>query len=249
MIEATNETVVSGSLLLAAPIAVAAGLLSFFSPCVVPLLPGYLSYVTGVGVQDLEAARRGRLVLGAALFVLGFTVVFVAGGSLFGAVGGELKAHLRTFSIVMGVVVIVLGLVFAGFVPWLQRDLRIHSVPAVGLGVAPLLGALFGLGWLPCVSPTLGAVLTLATTQGTAERGAFLSLFYCVGLGVPFLVAAFALGRFLPALRWVRSHQQLLMRAGGVLLVVVGVLLVTGWWDSLVTDLQNSLGGAGEIAL
>lgn len=248
MILSAPETVVSGSLLLAAPIAVLAGLLSFFSPCVVPLLPGYLSYVTGVGVQDLEATRRGRLVLGAALFVLGFTVVFVAGGSLFGAIGGELKTHLRAISVVMGLVVIVLGLVFAGFIPLLQRDVRIHAVPAVGLGVAPLLGALFGLGWLPCVSPTLGAVLTLASTQGTAERGAILSVFYCIGLGVPFLVAAFALSRFLPALRWVRTHQLALMRFGGGMLVVVGVLLVTGWWDSLVLDLQSSIGN-GEIAL
>lgn len=248
MILSAPETVVSGSLLLAAPIAVLAGLLSFFSPCVVPLLPGYLSYVTGVGVQDLEATRRGRLVLGAALFVLGFTVVFVAGGTLFGALGAQLKEHQRAFSVVMGLVVIVLGLVFAGLLPWFQRDVRIHAVPAVGLGVAPLLGALFGLGWVPCVSPTLTAVLSLAGTQGTAERGAVLSIFYCLGLGVPFLLAALALSRFLPALRWVRGHQLALMRLGGGLLVVVGVLLVTGWWDSLVIDLQSNIGN-GEIGL
>lgn len=248
MISSASETVVSGSLLLAAPVAVAAGLLSFFSPCVVPLLPGYLSYVTGVGVQDLEAARRGRLVAGAALFVLGFTVVFVAGGTLFGAIGSQLQDHRRLFSIVMGVVVIGLGLVFAGLGgPW-QREIKIHAVPAVGLGVAPLLGALFGLGWIPCVSPTLGAVLTLSTTEGTAGRGALLSLFYCAGLGVPFLLAAFALARFGTALGWVRRHQRGLMVGGGGLLVVVGVLLVTGWWDSLVLSLQSSI-GTGEIAL
>nr|WP_200940178.1 cytochrome c biogenesis protein CcdA [Aeromicrobium sp. Root495] len=235
-------------MLLAAPIAVLAGLLSFFSPCVVPLLPGYLSYVTGVGVQDLEATRRGRLVLGAALFVLGFTVVFVAGGTLFGALSGQLREHQRTISVVVGVVVIVMGLVFSGLLPWFQRDLRVHAVPAVGLSVAPLLGALFGLGWVPCLSPTLAAVLGLAGTQGTAGRGALLSVFYCLGLGVPFLLAAFALGRFLPALRWVRSHQVALMRVGGGMLVVVGVLLVTGWWDSLVIELQSRV-GSGEIAL
>ncbi|MEH3033393.1 MAG: cytochrome c biogenesis protein CcdA [Aeromicrobium erythreum] len=235
-------------MLLAAPIAVAAGLLSFFSPCVLPLLPGYLSYVTGVGVQDLEAARRGRLVAGAALFVLGFTVVFVAGGSLFGALGAQLQDHRRAFSVVMGLVVIVLGLVFAGVAgPW-QREVKVHAVPAVGLGVAPLLGALFGLGWVPCVSPTLGAVLTLAGTEGTAGRGALLSVFYSLGLGVPFLVAAVALARFAAPLAWVRRHQRAFMIGGGVLLVAVGVLLVTGWWDAIVTDLQSSV-GTGEIAL
>lgn len=239
------DTVLSGSLLLAVPVAVVAGLVSFFSPCVLPLLPGYLSYVSGVGVQDLETSGRSRLLLGSVLFVLGFTVVFVAGGALFGAVGQQLYDYRRLMSIVLGLVVIVLGLVFSGVLPVLQREVRVHAVPAVGVAIAPVLGVFFGLGWLPCIGPTLGAVLTLANTEGTLERGAFLTFTYCLGLGLPFVVAALAFGRFMGAVRWARRHQQTLQRVGGGLLVVVGVLLVTGVWDVLVTDLQTWAGGYG----
>jgi cytochrome c-type biogenesis protein len=248
VIQSLSDTVASGSLLLAIPISVLAGLVSFFSPCVIPLLPGYLSYVTGIAAQDLEHGHRGRMVLGSMLFVLGFTAVFVAGGSLFGALGGHLLEHQRAFAIVMGIVVIVLGFAFMGFVPFLQREVKVHAVPAVGLGVAPLLGALFGLGWIPCISPTLGAVLTLAGTEGTAARGAVLSAFYCLGLGLPFVVAALAFERFMHALGWVRRHQRAMMIAGGGLLVVVGVLLVTGAWDHLVTELLSRV-GTGSIGI
>ena len=248
MITGLADTVASGSLLLALPIAVLAGLVSFFSPCVIPLLPGYLSYVTGMGVQDLEQGHRGRMVLGSSLFVLGFTAVFVAGGALFGALGGQLLEHRRTFMIVMGVVVILLGLAFMGFVPLLQREVKVHAVPAVGLGAAPLLGALFGLGWIPCISPTLGAVLTLAGTEGTAARGALLSAAYCVGLGLPFIAAALAFERFTRATTWIRRHQRAVMIAGGGMLVVVGLLLVTGVWDILVTELISRV-GTGSIPI
>lgn len=239
------ETVSSGSLLLAVPVAVLAGLVSFFSPCVVPLLPGYLSYVSGVGVQDLETAGRGRMLAGSVLFVLGFTAVFVAGGALFGAAGQELFAYRRPISIVLGLVVIVLGLAFMGLVPALQREVRIHAVPTVGVAIAPVLGVFFGLGWLPCIGPTLGAVLTLANTEGTLERGAFLTLTYSLGLGIPFVVAALAFRRFMGAVRWAREHQRAISRTGGALLVTVGVLLVTGVWDAIVLDLQAWAGGYG----
>ncbi|MCW2830254.1 MAG: cytochrome biosis protein ResC [Aeromicrobium sp.] len=242
------ETTASGTLLLAVPIAVLAGLVSFFSPCVLPLLPGYLSYVTGVGVQDLDTARRGRLLLGSSLFVLGFTVVFVAGGALFGSVGQELIEYQRAISIVLGVIVILLGIVFMGFIPFFQREVKIHAVPAVGLGVAPLLGALFGLGWIPCISPTLGTVLTLANTEGTAARGALLSFTYCLGLGIPFVVAALTFGRFMRALTWFKRHQRAISIAGGLLLVAVGVLLVTGGYDSLVSQIRQAF-GTGEVAI
>jgi cytochrome c-type biogenesis protein len=243
-----KETVYSGNLVLAVPIAIAAGLVSFFSPCVVPLLPGYLSYMTGVGVQDLESANRGRMLLGSSLFVLGFTVVFVTGGMLFGSIGAELGQYQRQISIVMGIVVIVLGLVFMGFIPLMQREYKIHAVPAVGLGVAPLLGAVFGLGWLPCISPTLGTVLTLANTEGTAARGAFLSLTYCLGLGIPFVLAALGFRRFMRALGWFKQHQRAVSIAGGVMLVLVGVLLTTGWYDALVDQIRSDI-GTGEIAI
>jgi len=238
-----QSTVGSGTLLLAVPVAVLAGLVSFFSPCVVPLLPGYLSYVTGVGVQDLQTARRGRMLLGAMLFVLGFTAVFVAGGALFGSIGQQLVSYQRPLSIVTGVLVIVMGLVFMGFVPFLQRELRIHAVPGVGLAIAPVLGVFFGVGWLPCIGPTLATVLTLANNEGTASRGAFLTFTYCLGLGAPFVLAALGFGRFMRAMGWVRRHQRAISVGGGAMLVVVGVLLVTGVWNSIVIDMQGWVGG------
>lgn len=240
-----ENTVYSGTLLLAVPIALFAGLISFFSPCVVPLLPGYISYMTGIGVQDLGTARKARLLAGSVLFVLGFTVVFVLGGALFGFVGLQLAAYERTFSIVMGLVVIVLGFVFMGFVPFLQREVRIHAVPRVGLVVAPLLGAFFGMGWLPCISPALVAVLALAGTEGTAGRGAFLSFTYCLGLGIPFVLAALGFGRLTQALEWFKRHQRSASVAGGLLLVGVGILMVAGLYDSLVFDIRSTIVALG----
>lgn len=242
------DTVGSGSLILAVPIAVLAGLVSFFSPCVLPLLPGYLSYMTGVGVQDLETAKRGRMLIGSTLFVLGFSIVFVTGGLLFGSIGARLAEHQRTISIVMGIVVILLGLVFMGFIPFMQREYKIHAVPAVGLAVAPLLGALFAFGWIPCIGPTLGTVLTLANTEGTAARGAFLSFTYCLGLGIPFVLAALGFGRFMKALAWVKHNQRAVNIAGGLMLVAVGILLVTGAYDSMVDELRSTF-GTGSAAI
>lgn len=243
-----ESTVLSGSLLLALPVAAVAGLVSFFSPCVVPLLPGYLSYATGLSGADLERARRGRMVLGSALFVLGFTFVFVALGTLSGALGDLLWEYMTPITRVLGVVTILVGLAFLGLVPWLQRDVRVHRVPAVGLAAAPLLGVLFGLGWTPCIGPTLAAVQTLALTEGTAARGALLSVAYSLGLGIPFILAGLAFRRMLGAVAWVRRHQVWVTRAGGVMLVLVGVLLVTGVWDMWVGDLRNWVGGF-EVAV
>lgn len=242
-----TDTVASGSLVVALPIAVAAGLLSFASPCVVPLLPGYLSYMTGVAVQDLGTARRGRMLAGSSLFVLGFTVLFVSGGAFFGGIGGQLVEYQSVISKVLGVFVIAFGLAFIGWVPMLQREVRL-AVPGVGLAMAPVLGLLFGLGWVPCLSPTLGTVTTLAYTEATAGRGALLAFAYCVGLGVPFVLAAVAFGRLTRALDWVRVHQRALTLFGGGLMVALGVLLVTGLWDVLIIELRSRI-GSGEIAL
>ena len=236
-------TVLSGSLLLALPVAAVAGLVSFFSPCVVPLLPGYLSYATGLSGADLEQARRGRMLAGSLLFVLGFSAVFVTLGAASGAIGTWLFTYTSQITVVLGVLTIVLGLAFLGLVPWLQRDVRIHKVPAVGLVAAPFLGVLFGLGWTPCVGPTLSAVQLLAVHQGTAGRGALLSVAYCLGLGIPFIVAALAFRRMLGAVRWVRRHQAWVTRLGGAMLIVVGVLLVTGQWDLWVGELRGWVGG------
>lgn len=235
-------TALSGSLLLAVPVALFAGLVSFFSPCVVPLLPGYLSYATGLSGADLESARRGRMVLGSSLFVLGFSAVFVAMGTASGALGDWLITYSRQISVVLGVFTIVVGVAFLGLVPWLQRDVRVHKVPAVGLTAAPLLGVLFGLGWTPCIGPTLSAVQVLAFQEATAGRGALLSLAYSIGLGVPFIIAGLAFRRMLGAVRWVRQHQVWVTRIGGVMLIVVGVLLVTGFWDLWVAYLRSWAG-------
>jgi cytochrome c-type biogenesis protein len=239
----------SGSLALAVPVALVAGLVSFFSPCVIPLLPGYLSYATGLGGADLEDARRGRMVAGAVLFVLGFSLVFVALGSLSGALGAWLITWQRQITVVLGVLTIVLGLAFAGLVPWLQRDWRVHRVPAVGLAAAPLLGVLFGLGWTPCIGPTLGVITTLSINEATAARGALLSGVYALGLGLPFVLAALAYRRMLGAFGWIRRHQQWVTRVGGLMLVAVGVLLVTGLWAELVTWIQLQLVSGYETSL
>ena len=221
----------SGSLALAVPVALLAGLVSFFSPCVVPLLPGYLSYATGLSGADLADAKRGRMLAGSLLFVLGFSLVFVSVGTLFGGLGDFFFDYQRPITIVLGSLTILLGLSFLGVLPVFQRDLRVHRVPAVGLVAAPLLGVLFGLGWTPCIGPTLTAVMSLSLTEGTAARGALLSLFFCLGLGVPFVLAALAYRRMLGAVGWVRRHQRWVTGFGGLMLVVVGLLLVTGWWN------------------
>jgi cytochrome c-type biogenesis protein len=238
----------SGTMLLAVPVAAVAGLVSFFSPCVVPLLPGYVSYATGLSGADLETARRGRMLAGTFLFVVGFTAWFVVLGTATGALGEFLWEYKRQISLVLGVVTILVGLAFMGFVPWLQRDVRVHRVPAVGLAAAPLLGLLFAIGWTPCLGPTIAAVQSLALTEGTAARGAVLSVAYSLGLGIPFIVLGLAYRRTLGAVRWVRRHQLWVTRVGGGMLVVVGVLLVTGWWDLWVDEMRGWIGGF-EVAV
>lgn len=243
----------SGTLVLAVPVAFVAGLVSFFSPCVIPLLPGYLSYATGLSGADLASGeagrRRGRMVLGALLFVLGFAVVFVFAGTAIGGVAVHLQRWSDTISIVLGVLLILLGLVFAGVVPWLQREWRIHKVPAVGLGAAPLIGALFAIGWTPCIGPTFGVILTLTYPGGDAARGGILAFCYALGLGLPFVVAALAYERTLGALRWVRRHQVWVMRLGGLFLIALGVVMLTGWWDQLVQWVQIQLVDYGETTV
>lgn len=244
-----RETAASGSLVLAIPVALVAGLVSFFSPCVIPLLPGYLSYATGLSGSDLADARRGRMVAGAVLFVLGFSAVFVALGTLTGALGSFLVTWERPLTIGLGALTIVLGLAFAGFLPGIQRDWRVHSVPSVGLAAAPLLGFLFGLGWSPCIGPTLAAITSLSLQEATAGRGALLSAFYALGLGVPFVLAAVAYRRAMAAFASIRRHQVWITRVGGLMLVVVGLLLVTGWWDLLVQWVQLRLVSSYETSL
>lgn len=234
----------SGSLWLALPIAFTAGVVAFLSPCVLPLAPGYLSFVTGLTGAELAGnRRRGTVLAGSLLFVLGFSVVFISYGVLFGGVGSTLSRYTEVISRVLGVFVIALGLAFMGVIPGFQREFRIHRLPRWGVAGAPVLGVLFGLGWTPCIGPTLAAVQTLAFTEASALRGAVLSFAYCLGLGLPFVVLAVAFSRLAGAVSFLRRHSLVIMRVGGVLLVLVGVLLVTGLWNDLTVWLRVTAPG------
>lgn len=246
-----GETAASGSLVLAVPVALIAGLVSFFSPCVIPMLPGYLSYATGISGADLAEGRhgRGRMLTGSVLFVLGFAVLFVALGAITGQFGFWLLEHKQTLNTVLGIFVILMGLAFIGLVPLLQRDVRVHKVPAVGLLAAPVLGFLFGLGWTPCLGPTLGVILGLSAQEATAGRGALLSAVYALGLGLPFIVASLAYRRALSAFALIRRHQQWVTRIGGVMMIAIGVLLLTGAWDWAVQWVQIRLVSGFDVVV
>ncbi|MBI4941579.1 MAG: cytochrome c biogenesis protein CcdA [Actinobacteria bacterium] len=238
-----SRTVLDGSLVLALPIAVAAGLVSFLSPCVLPLVPGYLGYVTGLTGVDLEKQRRGRMVAGMLLFVAGFSVVFVLVGLTAGALGGALLEHRTAVERVLGAVTIGLGLVYLGALPVLQGTKRLDVRPAAGLAAAPLLGIVFGVGWTACTGPTLTVIVSLSLIDGTATRGALLGAAYCVGLGLPFVAAGLAYRRAMGAFDVVRRHRVAVTRFGGGVLVVVGVLLVTGLWGQWIQSVQGSIAG------
>jgi cytochrome c-type biogenesis protein len=235
------ETAVGGSMVLALPVALLAGLVSFFSPCVVPLLPGYLSYATGLGAAEVMEGpkRQSRMLLGTTGFVLGFAVIFVITGVVAGSLGQALYEYRTVINRVLGVVVIALGLIFAGLLPIGQRDLRAHRVPAVGVAAAPLLGMVFALGWTPCISPTLGVVVNLGFNEGTALRGGLLGFVYALGLGIPFVLAGLAFSRMSRAMAFFREHQLMIMRTGGLMLVMVGLMLLTGAWDWLTSVLRQ----------
>jgi cytochrome c-type biogenesis protein len=235
------ETAVGGSMALALPVALLAGLVSFFSPCVVPLLPGYLSYATGLGAAEVVegSPHRGRMLAGASLFVLGFAVVFVITGVVAGSAGRLLAEYRGVLTRVLGVLIILLGLIFAGLLPIGQRDLRLHRIPAVGVAAAPLIGVVFALGWTPCLSPTLGVVVNLGFNEGTALRGGLLGFVYALGLGIPFVIAGLAFTKMARAVVFLRERQQLIMRIGGISMIIVGLLLVSGTWNTLTAVLRQ----------
>ncbi|HET8682023.1 MAG TPA: cytochrome c biogenesis protein CcdA [Micromonosporaceae bacterium] len=247
--EAFAEIAAGGPLLFAVGVAALAGLASFLSPCVLPLVPGYLSYVTGLAGADLDdGRRRGRVLAGTLLFVAGFTVVFTLTGVLAAGVGTALLVHGRAVQAVIGALTILLGLAFLGLVPGLQREWRLRVMPNAGLAGAPVFGAVFALGWVPCVGPTLGAVLGLATVGGQPARGAVLGVAYCLGLGVPFVAFGLGFRRLIGVFGAVRRNSRWVTRAGGALLVLVGLALVTDGWTELVNWLRTTV-GVGEVPL
>ncbi|MDJ0323493.1 cytochrome c biogenesis protein CcdA [Cryobacterium sp. PH31-AA6] len=242
-----GEIVFSGQLLFAIPIAVLAGLVSFASPCILPLVPGYLAYIGGF-TDGRSTARRGdrrgqsRLLVGVGLFVLGFTVVFVLTGVVFGFAGFWLNQYRDLVTRIAGVVVILLGLVFVGQFRFAQRSVKSSWRPRMGLAGAPLLGAVFAVGWTPCTGPTLTAINSLSLTTGSPWLGGLLALFYALGLGIPFLLIALGLNWMTGAVSFLKRHVRVINLLGGVLLILIGTLMVTGVWNVWLLDLQGVIG-------
>ncbi|WP_147103265.1 cytochrome c biogenesis CcdA family protein [Nesterenkonia populi] len=232
------EIIFDGGFLIAAPVALLAGLVSFLSPCVLPLVPGYLGYVTGLSGTALNERSRPRMVLGATLFVLGFSVVFVLIGAVFTYATTWLRVEGGWVTQLLGVLVILMGLIFMGAFSFFQREAKIRRRPPDGLLGAPLLGATFGIGWAPCIGPTLAAVLTL-TYGSDPGRGALLVFIYCLGLGLPFILISLGLQRGMRALDFFKRHKAAVMRTGGGVLIAIGVLMVTGLWNTWVWALQD----------
>ncbi|WAL41627.1 cytochrome c biogenesis protein CcdA [Brevibacterium sp. BRM-1] len=240
------QTALSGPLLAALGVSALAGLVSFLSPCVLPLVPGYVGYVTGLTGAHAKDRRTSTVVLGVSLFVLGFAVVFVCLGTVFSSLGALLGNWTDIAIRIMGVFVVIAGIVFMGGLRGLQRERRVHARPRAGLWGAPLLGATFALGWAPCIGPTLAAVLALSTgfgAEGASARGALLTFAYCLGLGVPFLIVAVLVHKGMGRLRWVREHQRGIQLAGGAMLVAVGLVLISGLWTAWMSGVQNAVGG------
>jgi len=241
-----TQTAAAGPLLLALAVSVLAGLVSFASPCVVPLVPGYLSYLAGVvGVDeadDAPAGARWRVAGSAALFVVGFTVVFLLGTVAVLGMTTTLITNQLVLQRVGGVLTIVMGLVFVGYVPTLQRQLRFAPRQLSTLAGAPLLGAVFALGWTPCLGPTLAGVITVAsaTDGASVARGIVLVIAYCLGLGIPFVLLAFGSAAAVGGLDQLRRHTRALQILGGVLLIAVGIALASGVWNDFVSWLRDA---------
>ena len=230
----------SGNLILALPIALLAGLISFASPCVIPLVPGYLTYAAGF------SKNRGKLLIGSLLFVLGFTALFVVYGALFGTLGNTISANQRIISTVLGLFTIIMGLIFMGRIN-LMRSFKFNKSANSGLLGAPILGFLFGLGWTPCIGPALAAVQTLAIDSASASRGAVLSTAYCIGLGTPFILSGLYLDKSESMRKFLAVNGDRISKIGGIFLIVIGLLQITGTWNHLMNSLRGLISGFEPI--
>ncbi len=243
LLAGTGDLALSGPLLGAVAVAVLAGLASFLSPCILPLVPGYLSYVTGLAGADLDSGhRRGRVIAGISLFIAGFAAVFIALIVLATSAAMQLMVHRRLIETVAGVAVIVLGLAFMGLVPGLERQWRIQRLPAAGLVGAPVFGMVFALSWAPCTGPTLGAVIALGSTTGSQVRAVTLAVAYSLGMGLPFIAVGLGFQRLIGVIKFIRRNSRWVTRIGGALLVLVGLALVTGVWSDLMIALTTNVG-------
>lgn len=228
------DQVFDGGILIASLVALAAGLISFASPCVIPLVPGYLAYVGGV------AGSRRKVFLGASLFVLGFSLLFISYGALFGELGARIIANSTNLARLLGLLTIFFGLIFL-FSEKFYRSFKVPFVARSGLVSAPILGFMFGLGWTPCIGPTLAAVQTLALIEASALRGAILSFFYCVGLGLPFLLFALLIDKSRALQQGIAKRGKIISIIGGAFLIVIGLLQLFGIWESLLADLRGTI--------
>lgn len=238
----------SGALWLAVPVAMLAGLVSFLSPCVLPLVPGYLGFLGGSvaprpGASAAQEPGRGRLVLGVLLFILGFSIVFILCTALGGTAGAFLLQWGDLVTRILGVIVIAMGLVFLGLFGFAQREVRLHVDPKTGVIGAPLLGIALGIGWAPCMGPTLAAIIALSFNAGDPVRAGFLGLAYSLGLGIPFLLVALGFGWVTKAVGFLRRHIRTVNIIGGVMLILLGVLMVTGLWTDIMSRMMAVIGG------
>lgn len=228
------EQIFSGYLIIALPVAIFAGLISFLSPCVLPLVPGYISYAAGF------SSSRGRILLGSCLFVFGFSAPFLLYGALFGAIGSRITEHETVITQILGVVTILMGVIFLGKFP-MMPTLRLKSSAFGGLVGAPLLGFAFGVSWTPCIGPALAAVQTLAFQESSAIRGALLSTSYCIGLGLPFILSGLFLDRSATLRKYLVRNGNLISLIGGIFLIIIGMLQVFGLWNELMISLRSSI--------
>jgi cytochrome c-type biogenesis protein len=232
MIDFFVDQLLSGFLLVAFPIAILAGLISFLSPCVLPLVPGYLSFAAGY------SKAKGRVFLGSILFVLGFSVLFISYGALFGGIGSRIATNDETITRILGVITILLGLIFMGSFP-MMRTFSPKIATNGGLIGAPLLGFLFGIGWTPCIGPALATVQTLAFQESSAARGAILSFGYCIGLGAPFIASGLYLDKSERLRKYLTKRGDLITKIGGALLILIGIAQILGLWTDLMISLRS----------